>query len=581
MGEMTPIPPHLHPNHIFPQAFEEVLLQKEDQVKKTDNPAKPDTTQQTSDTQLNTPATSAGTLQTTPTSELPASIPLWALKKMSAEKDMDPDVLARFVKLKNSPVDAERWSVLKEFGPHNLGLENWVIGLVAMMHDSRNRDQTFIAGMISRLGQNLKKLDIFFVISILKGFVAQMDLYNKGIIKKVEGFILDREFTSKISDQNLDKYSREQVKNLVITLLKGVGREDLIARFLKAIGEKPPQLVTPRFGGATMIEEQIARNQKEIRDKIYLQNTQPSRVMKEIYAAILASTVASVLLSRPIFNTLIQTPAMMYALIYTPQVDFLISPENRTLDDTKIALVTDYPIPEALLHLPGIEVVEQDPIHRIRVFFDKFRELLNKGFGTMLVILPDSKFWTSCYFARHAATDMEHRIKIIDSKTYGLGLTILIQETANLIFRHTIRNNIEFHVKQMISALRYWVVPGNTEVVKTKLWYRRMIRKIKTGKTPAPADIPVLAFHDPIELAAVAPGFKEGLDTVYRLIAQLLAQSDRKYKKAIIQYKTEKSEAERFARWLKTDYPELTVSLVRADIPVANEFGTHIGVCIL
>jgi len=452
------------------------------------------------------------------------------------------------------PDEKRRLEIVKQNSVKTVGKENWIIGLVGMIYDRTNQNPALISALIGQIGPFLTENDLFFVVSVLKGFLYRASELNKQQRNAVLQFISDDNFSSYIKNLKPNSYEHRQIINVLTALFTKMDRSELLNKFIQQ--EKVPLTVkkySPVF--TPFQKEQYANN----------------------YKIIVATRLSYLSLIKSNFTQASKSAATLLSLINIDHIESFLFPKPLEIDLKRIAIVTDYPLVE-LTRYPYIYTVEIDPIRRIKIFFDKFKELLDRGFGQILVILPDGHFWTSCYFAKHASHQMEQFVKIIDSKTFALGLKVVIQEIAHYIYDMKHSQYIDQTLDKLVSSVRYWVIPASTEPIKTRMWYKKMMKGRRFSKKKP---VPLVSFREPLKIVNFFGSALSALSHLESLIDQEYHVRQDQKMKVIVAYKSMYPEAMSLIHQLKQKDKNIRFRVVPASPYAVKKFGTHLGVCII
>jgi len=245
----------------------------------------------------------------------------------------------------------------------------------------------------------------------------------------------------------------------------------------------------------------------------------------------------------------------------------------------KMVIVVDRSavLPLHMAQYPGVEILDIDPIHRIKSFVDKFQQLINKGFGMIFSLSPDSEFWLSMHYAKDSVEEDDPQIKIINTKTFEMGIGLLAQELVTAITAGYSVPEILERIHHTILRVRYWVVVDSVERVVNKTWYKRMVNKTQE-KPKEGAQKPIFAFHQ-------GKGILDYCDTIETAIPKIGSYviSDLSFRKTLpkavmIKQRGAISFAEHLKQFLLRKYPSLKIDIVSDTEYLNAQLGIHVGI---
>ncbi len=256
-------------------------------------------------------------------------------------------------------------------------------------------------------------------------------------------------------------------------------------------------------------------------------------------------------------------------------------PTDMATLDTQLAIVTtpSASLPETLLSHTGIKVVPGDMSQYLQGFTDIFQHLLQAGFPRIYAILPDAEYWHACHYAKHASYKLETQIKVIDSKTFGIGLRLLIEHLVSQFEHGHSVLNIAQATEHTLSRVRYWVIPS-LGTIQNQFWFKRLQKKPASRKVP-PKSFPLLSFHEPIEISRVSQSVSESTQALMIIIQDTLEKSSLLPSKIVIEYHLFFQEASLIETFIKKSYPHIALLIQPAHDALSADFGPHIGVAML
>lgn len=472
------------------------------------------------------------------------------------------DAISKFMKDLESSTTPKKLEALLSNPLYSDALlgENRIIGLLGSLYGKTAQDGMLTNSIVGQLIRYINSdQDAFFIASVITAVTTQIKALDEANLKALSTSIA-------------------QLESPPANVLAA------IATFTEAVAQLPTQPPTPaplplQPGKPTEVPTQktenlrtallqsaplsFAKNAEEAREnevrtkgmkRLSTDFSATLRGSKELESAMLASVG-----TRPIIGPLDEnTPVTL-----TPAIAIVTTPSAT--------------LPEGLLHYPGIRVVTSDVDHYIKSFIETFQQLFKQGFQTIYVILPDPDYWHACHYAKHAAYKMEEHIKVINAKTFGMGLRFIIENLAFILYQQHNSKNFEAVVKRAVSKVRYWVMPSMS-TIQSHFWFTRLSRKFaKIG----PKSHPLMAFHDPIHLVNAPAVLSQTTELFIAEVLKAIKESTHLPSQITLEYEGFFQEATLVKQAIQSAYPKIKFNVQSAPDTLCEEFGKHLGLCML
>ena len=470
------------------------------------------------------------------------------------------DALSKFMKALETSTTAKKLaSTLSNplFNDNILG-ESRIVGLLSFLYDKTGQDGQLANGVIGQLIRYVNSdHDSFFIASILRTLTTNVQILDQENIKAITAAL------EKLNSPFPEVKDAAAELTIALTLLPP--KEEILST---RPGIKTPEAAlksqesfrTPLLQAIPLPTQPLDLNdmrEENIRNKgmskIKTEYTANLRGSKDLGQQSFYSTGIS-----PLTGPQDKTPSML-----TPAIAIVTTPSAT--------------LPDSLLHYPGIRVITSDIDHYLKAFTDTFQQLFDQGFRTIYVILPDSDYWHACHYAKHAAYKMEEHIKVINAKTFGMGLRFIIEELAFVLYQLHNSKNLDLVVSRAISRVRYWVMPS-MGTIRSQFWFSRLSRK--SSKIPENSH-PLMAFHAPIKVISNSPTFPQTADRLTGEVLQCIKSSKNPPTQITIEYNGLFQEADSLKKAIQVQYPKITCNIQGAPETLSNEFGKHLGLCML
>ncbi|MFT5170423.1 MAG: fatty acid-binding protein DegV [Candidatus Marinamargulisbacteria bacterium] len=508
---------------------------------------------------------------------------LKSLKMLNNTKSKDLQNVSKFLEVKSKGSLKEQLSAIRTNSPKTLGGEdNWIVGLIGMAYGSHNGEPALVASIVSALAPYMSNGNEFFVVSIMRSFLDRVDIFNKEATQTfVKTVLTDEAFLEQFAGNKLDWFTKDQLINMTSSILKSLGKLEARQEFLGKVSQHHLEETGQKL---------LNPNQKSLfEERPQIETLRPDSfydkqvvATKEMYAAsLIASLIAHGLLSPTLLPILSSSPSLIYSLINVLDLERHIYNIRAQRDLTRVAILTDHAMLPGFVDNAHIHVIEGDPIYPIRTFFNEYRKLISRGYTTIYVMVPESRYWTSFFYAKQAAIKMEHCIKVISSKTYGLGLGVFIHEIGKLIFEEEASDRIEETIRAVQKNLRYWVILDRYDKVASTYWFKKMVEVQQQDEKLHEDKNPVLAFHGQMGVFGETTSLKKSIDLVEKRIDHICKERGFPPKRIVIVYGDFYAEALLLASDIAQKYTGMDISVVPAGRFLMAQFGSHVSVCMI
>ncbi len=254
----------------------------------------------------------------------------------------------------------------------------------------------------------------------------------------------------------------------------------------------------------------------------------------------------------------------------------------KTLDITKITLVTDRyaSVPKDIAALPLIKVLNIDLVHRVKSFVDTYQDIIDKGVGTIITLLPDSRYWLSLHYAQDSISGSDENIFLYDTKTFGFGLGLIIQDLMMGILQKRKPEQLKILLKKTLKNVRYWVVVDSVRKIDNEPWFIRF--KDNVEKTfPLVTNKCIFAFHGFPGILGEVTALSQGVQELRQLVDFEISQNEDVFRRAVVVHRQAEEDAQVLYMYLKADYPMLNVTLLSSEDIDDLPFGRHLSVSLI
>ena len=485
------------------------------------------------------------------------------LKMQSQTTPDNKSAIENFLRVKTDGTLQEQANLISNINlVQELGKETWLIGLIGMSHGAHGMNTALIEAIILQLGRYLTDDNAWFIVSILRAIDHKSE--DGVVTDKAKQHILQRilsaDFVQRLNAEGLDDFTRQQIINIVTDLLTHMDEVPALTEFLSLVG--------------------LTKN-AELIDKGLIKGNES--VLDNYRATLFASLMASTLFDNAVYSSVLSSSlGMIYALINIVDLEAYVYRGLVKHKYSQVAILTDHPLHDAFQQFEHIHVVERDPVHPIKSFHTKYRQLLDQKYGLVYVFVADSHYWTSYHYATAAADKMQKMVKIINTKTFGLGIGVLIQEASRLLYKeHVDLDEFELRVNRLINTLRYWVAPSSCKDINERYWFKNMLKHRQGKKRLSLTSIPLLEFHHPIGILGSGKTYDSSLSELELRINASAKQMPYPPKRLIIVYKTIHPEALRLANHICSILPGIEMTVIPCGKFLASQFGDHVGVVLI
>jgi|GEM_PF-4766353 len=442
-------------------------------------------------------------------------------------------LLKNFLEDKKSDLLEVRRGVLNKFPEAVLGKEIWTIGLVSMTYDPKNADRALISAIFKELQTGLfEPEDTFLASSILKAIIDKGQLIDEPVSQQLLAQLAQLETTTDSQHPlfRLIQLAQAKLQNPQVNPL--------------AAAQTLPAQTNTRM---TQV------NQKSLFWNIFAQTFIEEKIDYE-------------------FNPLLYLATAELATLETEG-------EARYAKKWLSALLI-HPSAEIPQNIEGHEAVVllNEQGHSALYFSDLFQRLFEQGFETLCVLLPDSNFWPTAHYAKHAAAKWGQRVKLVDTHTYGPGLKLISEQAFESLKKTNSLQEVFQTLKHSLPQLRHWLIP-QLKTVDNQFWFQRLLRQAKNTKTLTASMSPLCAFHRPMELLSIESNFTSATGLLKALLEDHLV--DKGHKQALITHSDHQESAEYLKQWLLGISPSIRCDIAEASPFLTQEFGAHLSICLL
>jgi len=450
-----------------------------------------------------------------------------------------------------------------------LGNESWVNAIISMAYGVDEYDYNFIEALVKSLNLDMSSMNVFQIVSILQLYRRRLDFLFQDKQSKdlLVQQLLSEDFLKNLSEKTDNFFEVEQVYNLGVRLIDLIDKpkvKKFISVFKETFNHIPNDFVEENLKLAHKKTDRSALSkQATVANENYVFNF----MVIHYYLSIL------MYYSPMVIDKV--SPALACALVRIDDLDRQLKKLIYRVKSGYFVLLTDYPLEH---HKHRVVETKHDPVHKIRIFYDEFVRLFDRGFQKIFVVVPSREFFNSYYFAKQAKQGMEHRVKVIDSHTFGLGLESLIDDISVYMREGHTEQDFIHYIDQKVEHLQYWTVVFSTKRLKKKYWVSSM--ESKTERTIPLDKISVLSLAQDFGLEFETKKRQEAVDYLKSKLQQALS-SDHKYTKLIVNLDAHQLEMLEFIHGCLKKCPSLKLEIIPSSSFMRTQFGDHIGVCLL
>jgi hypothetical protein len=496
--------------------------------------------------------------------ELQAKRTVWERKSVSMRDiSRKPNTIAQFMKEKTeNPLKA-----MQKYGPDSLGEEQWIIGIIGIFQQSNlspDVSNEAIKQLLKSLSHQHEEDSLFisFISDTFKKKAPEFNNENKKIIISMA--------------RSLKLLQHE---NIVV--------RNTIRNIIEQIRPSESAQISNNKDKKTMYIE-IESQQKEPSKQKTSSTKSPSKVIissKENSAQkpLSLSYVLSLILSSSVKE--IGPSNLVYSVLQQNLLEQKIRLKIKKRENKAPTSIVTHPsaiVTSNLKKTYDIYFSKPETIHHIRSFFEQFVEILEEGYNTACVFLPDAKLWPDYYYAKHAALDFGHYIQIFNTKTYGIGISLLMEECMKDIREQKDIYLINSIIEKKSTSLRYWIIPNNFETCQNRFWFMTLMNNMKKKKEiDITSNAPVISLHNKKEITGVIKDITKSAAYLEKLIKNETHQLKTVPRRIIISYSNFSDSAIKLGKRLKATYPNSEISIVLSNKILASEFGDHISLGML
>ncbi|MCP4049620.1 MAG: hypothetical protein GY730_02825 [bacterium] len=230
-----------------------------------------------------------------------------------------------------------------------------------------------------------------------------------------------------------------------------------------------------------------------------------------------------------------------------------------------------------------IYVVDHSVEDLTAAFHKEFYRLLKAGSKIIYVILPNSKFWSSYFFALKAAKYFKGKVQVIDSGTYGTGLFEMVKEVNELLPRF---NNVNHHnmcIKQCSGHIWYWIILNfNDDNLLKRRWVAKM--KEKTSVKDEDGKYSVISLWRGGGIIYADLSFTRSFNYIEDTICHMIEDWEEPPYETVIEYFSMEEDVVDFIKQskLSNNLRQNNLSIKHQDNEfLISQMGSYIGACIV
>ncbi len=298
--------------------------------------------------------------------------------------------------------------------------------------------------------------------------------------------------------------------------------------------------------------------------------------------------VGGLMISATIYNGTIVPRTLSWAglLIFIDglqPVDALDTMYPLTPDLGRIAIVTSSlaNLPHELLDYPFVRAVTFDPSAPTDAYYNLYRRLTDQGYGTIFVLMPEGRLWKEHHYAFESSHPFDQYVKVIDTHTVGLGLSVMVRLAVQYVLLHKSRKSIDTAIRNDRKRLRHWVILAGAHPVQTATWFKKMVVERVEQRMWIKSGFPILSMSEPARIV----GSEKTLDGAANfVILAIRAHFDSMHEvpeKIIIQSADLVENAEWITDQLHQCYPHIEVAYSDATTGMQDLLGRHISLAAI
>lgn len=388
-------------------------------------------------------------------------------KKKGSVDASNKQALKAFIQLKSSSNIKDILLAFKKYSATQVGSDNWVIALVSLLNDHTTKNNVLVPMIVDNLLPFIITDDLFLPKTALKAMWTHAKKLEKQKTK-IAASLTHAQFISLLREHpNVSEC--EYIRNVAVKLLMSLNLDKEKDYFLKQLGVRQIGLVNHHnsFTAQAIGGKQTFRGTKKSREKIFLKPH-----------------------STPINRKTEKSEYKKY---------------------TNITFLTDVPIDPSIKLAHKVFHVKSEETNRITVFQEIYQSLILKGYEKIFVILENSKFVTSYFYASAAAKTFEKHVVLVDTRTTGLGFSLFCEA---LFTDQQLRSDsdVEKAIGQLMQQLHYWTIPMNWSKLSSDYWFRKLTNDHTVLEDTHPYI--VLSLSKPSKIIAKAEHINHALDVL-------------------------------------------------------------------
>ena len=464
------------------------------------------------------------------------------------------DLLLQFFKLKSSMINNEpdytkRISAVRNFNPANIGVENWAIGLIGMLYDKNNQNNKLLLILNQQILKYLHQFDAFITSAYLKAVDNRLEWLPIDCRIIISNHISSKNYLSLINNQKWRVYEKSQILRLIENIVTKSNTQKVKLQYVKQV--------------LTNSEKKVTHTQTNTRDINNLNLKTNLTEVQSVQKSFRKNKNESKLYGFTLLNYLVLSPKL---LIY-----LLLNHENRTDNKNKtipneIALISVLPL---LTKASQSIFLQEDPVHQIKAYHDKFNYLLDQQFDKVLVLTPDATSFPSYFFAKNAAKAMSDKIIIIDTKSIGVAYQTLVDEVQKLIIQKKTIIDLKKQISKLIQKKKHFVLFTNKNMISESILLN--IKNHETLKEKV-----LLTFDGSIKNIESNSKSEELINIVLSTVKQFInKESSYKIK---INYSINQRDAFEIYNILNNYFDNIIVKIEPSSANIVKKFGPHISI---
>lgn len=441
--------------------------------------------------------------------------------------------LEQFLAYKLSPDPVQR-SLAVGMLPSEVGIKEWLIGMVGMLYDPGNQDPGLLQSIIRNvLAFVTSDQELFLLAPALKAIVSRLgdlpDSFIQQVVKTVQN--------SALMDTT-NPGTRAEISAFLDTLsIQGLGQAGVPSEGKGAMISLT-DLTTNRL--ATLLLQARATTMFVNEDGI-------KGHWLALYSAFLGIETSLSLLE--------------------DELDPYIPDEVALLVDSSTHL------PERF-NILAIQTLDSQHGHIPDLVKERIQFLFQRKFKRIFALMPNPTFATVYQMVSQTVEALPQKVRIFDLKTFGPGLADLVEMIAEGLYLSGVKHNAEGLITQAISRYRYWVAPQYS-VVARQPWFKKLPKK-----RPLRANLlPVLAlFDEPCAVQALSTT-DETVSFLFDRVSSAFAMGY-PYRKIIVGYRSNFRSAVELVHMLEDSF-SVDVEMRHAEPGVIEWWGDHLSLSIV